>query len=362
MERFMKNAKAKKDSKILVALSGGVDSSVAAALLKRTGYTVEAAYMRCWSRGPYCSADQDEADAARVAARLAIQFRVFNFEKEYKRSVINYFFSEYKKGRTPNPDVICNKEIKFGLFQRKAAQLGFDYIATGHYARITNGVDYRLLCGKDKSKDQSYFLYLVGQKQLAHALFPLGDLTKKEVRKLAKKFALPTANKPDSTGICFVGPADVREFLAQKIKKTHGDIVSVKGEVLGKHIGLSFYTIGQREGIGISASVPYYVASKDLMNNKLIVAPFGHDSLFRSKFTTEAPHWVEGKQPKLPKKVSVKLRHRAKNVAGKVKSTHKDKLEVTLDTAQRAITPGQSAVFHSGNQVLGGAVIDRVIN
>lgn len=360
----------KPNSKILVALSGGVDSSVAAALLIRQHSVsqVEGSYMRCWSEGPYCSADVDQADAAKVAATLGITFHVFNFEKEYKSRVIDYFYSEYEAGRTPNPDVMCNKEIKFGLFLAKAKKLGFDYIATGHYARITNGADYKLLVGKDDNKDQSYFLYLVGQEQLSNTLFPLGDLNKNQVRKLAKKFGLPTAEKPDSTGICFVGPAQIKEFLLQRIKTRHGDIVNLSGEVLGRHIGLPFYTIGQRQGLRISAavpldrraqgtSVPYYVSDKNLKENKLIVVPFGHENLFKDRFTTESPHWVAGTEPKLPKKVQVKLRYRAKNADARINKVGGDGLEVTLDKDQRAITPGQSAVFYDGEKVIGGAVI-----
>lgn len=403
-----------KDKRILVGLSGGVDSSVAAALLQEKGYEVEGAYMRCWSEGPYCTADQDEADAARVAAKLNIPFQVLNFEKEYKKEVIDYFYAEYEAGRTPNPDVMCNKEIKFGIFLRYARKLGFDYIATGHYARISNssfhtspdanrdqysqllrplrglqqletrdqesgnwslatenskhngngranGYSYELLTGVDYSKDQSYFLYLVGQDQLAHTLFPLGDLKKTQVRKLAKKFGLPTANKPDSMGICFVGHVDIREFLAQKIKYSHGDIVSVDGKVLGSHIGLPFYTIGQREGLGVSAHIPQYVVGKNAEKNELIIAPFGHESLFKDKFSASDIHWVSGNEPKFPKKVEVKLRYRAPNAKASVKKLGEGNVEVKLEKPQRAITPGQSAVFYDGDKVIGGAVVDETI-
>lgn len=420
-----------KDKRILVGLSGGVDSSVAAALLQEKGYEVEGAYLRCWSEGPYCNADQDEADAARVAAKLNIPFQVLNFEKEYKKEVIDYFYAEYAAGRTPNPDVMCNKEIKFGLFLKKARKLGFDYIATGHYARISNsslhtspdanrdqysqllrplrglqqletrdqesgnwslvtenskhngngrangysyelltGVDYskdqslvqyQLLAGLDPDKDQSYFLYLVGQDQLAHTLFPLGDLKKTQVRKLAKKYKLPTAKKPDSMGICFVGHVDIREFLAQKIKYSHGDIVSVDGKVLGRHIGLPFYTIGQREGLGVSTHVPQYVVGKDAKNNELIIVPFGHKSLFKDKFRASGTHWVSGDEPKFPKKVEVKLRYRAPNAKASVKKMGEGSVEVKLEKPQRAITPGQSAVFYDGDKVIGGAVVDGTI-
>jgi len=367
-----------KNKRVLVALSGGVDSSVAAALLKEKGFNIEGAYMRCWSTGPYCTADRDEADAAKVAATLGIPFHVFDFEKEYKDSVIDYFYSEYEAGRTPNPDVMCNKEIKFGLFLAKARELGFDYIATGHYARVrsqisdlrlqksktdnsderpSNTVRLELLTGLDSNKDQSYFLYLVGQEQLKHVLFPLGDFTKPQVRKLAKRFGLPTAEKPDSTGICFVGPARIKDFLLQKIKTRHGEIVNLDDKVLGKHIGLPFYTIGQRQGLRISAPVPYYVAGKNIKENKLIVAPFGHESLFKDRFTTQVPHWVEGVEPTLPKKVQVKLRYRAENISAVIHKVGVEELEVALEAPQRAITPGQAVVFYDGEKIIGGAAV-----
>jgi tRNA-specific 2-thiouridylase len=370
--------------RVLIALSGGVDSSVAAVLLKKKGYQVEAAFMRCWSEGPYCSVEQDQTDGGRVAAMLDIPFHIFDFEKEYKKWVIDYFFAEYESGRTPNPDVMCNKEIKFGLFLDKARKMGFDYIATGHYARVTNSVGYHLLTGKDESKDQSYFLFRIGQDQLAHVLFPLGELTKKEVRKLAKKFGLPTADKKDSVGICFVGPAEIKEFLMQKIKPRHGDIVSLSGKVLGQHIGLPFYTIGQREGLGISQTLPYYVAEKDMARNALIVVPIGHKGLFKKEFTAKDVHWVGGSPPRFPAKLQAKLRYRAQNIETTLSKVKNKGLKVILANPQRAITPGQSVVFYrdlqslqpdglrdlrslrssdlQGSEVVGGAVIDNVIN
>jgi tRNA-specific 2-thiouridylase len=346
-----------KNSKILVALSGGVDSAVSASLLKKAGFEVEGAYMRCWSEGPYCSAEQDQADAARVATKLGIPFHVFDFEKEYRQAVIDYFFKEYEAGRTPNPDVMCNKEIKFGLFLDKAKSLGFDLIATGHYARVTNGLGYHLRTGLDKSKDQSYFLYRVGQEQLASAIFPVGHLKKSQVRALATKMGLPVASKPDSTGICFIGPAPIREFLLSRLEKKPGEIVDTAGKVLGEHIGLAFYTIGQREALGVSASAPYYVAEKDLVANRLVVAPIGDEALFKKKFSVKDAHWTAGKEPSLPREIEVKLRYRATNNKAKIKKAQTG-LEVELEIPQRAITPGQSAVFYLGDEVIGGAIID----
>lgn len=346
----------------MVALSGGVDSSVAAALLQKDGHEVEGAYMRCWSSGSYCTADKDQADAAKVARRLGIPFRVLNYEKEYKQKVIDYFFFEYASGRTPNPDVLCNKEIKFGLFLKEAERRGFDYVATGHYARIENGSGYRLFTGLDEDKDQSYFLYRLGQEELSKTIFPLGDLTKQEVRKIARKLKLPTAGKKDSTGICFVGPANIRQLLLTRIRPNRGDIVTVDGDIVGQHIGLPFYTIGQREGLGISKSIPYYVAGKDETSNRLIVAPFGHKALFKQIFTAESPNWIGGKSLSLPKQFEVKLRYRGENVKAVVEKNKSSGLIVRLEKPQKAITPGQASVFYRGSELIGGATITNVIN
>jgi tRNA-specific 2-thiouridylase len=315
--------------------------------------------MVCWNEGPYCTSDQDRADAAKVAAHLKVPFRVFDFRREYREEVINYFFAEYKAGRTPNPDVACNSEIKFGIFLKQALELGFDYVATGHYAQVVwepSLQQFKLLKGSDPNKDQSYFLYKLTQKQLNHVLFPIGHLTKTKVREVAASLNLPNAKKKDSQGICFVGDVEVREFLSQRIKNKIGDVITIDGRVIGKHKGLAFYTIGQREGVGFSEKVPYYVVGKDPNSNGLLVAPLGHPSHFRQELEAVNLTWV-GLEPSLGSRVQVRIRYRQELVEAKIVRISSDKLILEFAEPQKAITPGQAVVLYQKEQVLGGGTI-----
>ena len=335
-------------------MSGGVDSSVAAALLKRAGFNVAGVFMKFWlgpstglvERWNRCCSSDAEQRAREVARVLKMPFYVFNFSKEFKKKIVDCFLKEYRAGRTPNPCVSCNKEIKFGLLLEKALALEAAYIATGHYVRIKGD---KLLKGKDKNKDQSYFLWQLNQKQLKHVLFPVGGYTKKEVRILAKKFKLPTFETPESQEICFVQNT-TNEFLARYLKQKPGSIVEIDGRVLGKHQGLAFYTIGQRKGIGFSGG-PFWVLRKDLKKNLLIVTKKEKD-LYGKELRFENANWLSGKTPKLPIKVKAKVRYRSKLASAIV---FKDK--VVFKQPQRAITPGQSVVFYQGEELLGGGVI-----
>jgi tRNA-specific 2-thiouridylase len=390
---MVKNLKIKKKT-VFVGMSGGVDSSVAAYLLKNDGYDVVGVFMRCWggngsdaSVGVNC-AEKDAEDARRVAEKLKIPFYVWDFEKEYKKKVVDYMIGGYKKGITPNPDVMCNKEIKFGLFLEKALRLGANYVATGHYVRLqtTNNklqtVDkkiYKLYQAKDKTKDQSYFLWTLTQKQLKHCLFPIGDYLKsEEVRQIAKRAGLPTAEKPDSQGVCFIGEFKMEDFLKNYIKSKKGKIKTLDGKILGEHQGLNFYTIGQRKGIKIGgqkglADLPFYVAKKDFKNNVLYVALGNSDrDLFQKELIADSVNWISGTIPKLPLKCEAKIRYRQENqkcVVKKLQTTnYKSRrkvgtpiktsgLKIIFNSPQRAITPGQSVVFYKNKEMLGGGVI-----
>ena len=341
--------------KIIVAMSGGVDSSVAAALLKRAGFNVTGVFMKFWA-GPQkgsverwnrCCSSEAEKRARTVARILGMPFYVFNFSKEFKRRIVDYFLKEYKRGRTPNPCVVCNKEIKFGLLLEKALVLDAEFVATGHYARFQKG---KLLRGRDKNKDQSYFLWQLNQKQLKHIVFPVGNYTKKEVRRLAKKFKLPTSETPESQEVCFVQNT-TNEFLSRYIKEKPGRIVDSKSSVLGQHRGLPFYTIGQRKGIGLPQG-PYWVEKKDLKRNLLMVTKKEKD-LYKKELIFKNVNWLSGKAPKPPLKVKAKIRYRAKLASAIIYKNNK----VIFDRPQRAITHGQSVVFYRGDELLGGAII-----
>ena len=350
-------------------MSGGVDSSVAALLLKQKGYNVVGVYIKGWSLTG--CAEDDARDARRVAGVLGIPFYVFDFEKEFKKSVVDYMISGYQKGETPNPDVMCNKEIKFGLFLKKALELSADYIATGHYVKIKN---CKLKIAKDLNKDQSYFLWTLTQGRLKRCLFPIGDYTKPQIRALAKKYNLPTADKPDSQGVCFIGKIDVAEFLKEKLGKKPGPILTLSGKRVGIHDGLNFYTIGQRKGIGSSGGdVPYYVARKDFKKNALIVAEAENAALFSKKLTVKNVNWISGNPPtgglKLPLKCLARIRYRQPlqkarimNYESGIKNKtiiHNSKFIIQFKEPQRAVTPGQSAVFYNKRgEMLGGGIID----
>ena len=357
------NKKATKKT-VVVGLSGGVDSSVTAALLKKQGFDVIGVYMKNWSEdfGDFgCTWAEDSEDARKVATLLDIPFYVWNFEKEYKEKVVEYFLREYQAGRTPNPDVMCNSEIKFKVFLDKALKLGAHFVATGHYAQVKKVKgQFKLLKGVDPAKDQSYFLYTLKQEQLAKVLFPLGGMKKSHVRLLAKKFKLPNAEKKDSQGICFIGKIDVREFLMANLKARKGEIVSTTGEKVGQHVGLPYYTIGQRQGIGLGGQGPYYVVHKDLKKNRLIVTNDKDDKqLWKQKFQVVDLSWTNT-APKLPLRTGVTIRYHHPDYPAKVEKVGR-KLSVTFLDPQRAITSGQAAVFYRGNELIGGGVIEMVM-
>lgn len=358
------NYKLNKDTKIAVALSGGVDSAVSAALLQKQGFHVEGIFMKNWSGDNFgiqadCPWEQDQKDAEAVCKALNIPFRSLNLEKEYREKVVEYFFAEFGAGRTPNPDVMCNKEIKFGIFLEKAKELGFDMIAAGHYVqRQWNEQDqlFELHRGVDPNKDQSYFLNAITQEQLAKAIFPIGHLQKPEVRKLAEEFNLPVAEKKDSQGICFIGEINVKEFLRKNLEIHQGKIIDIdKEEVVGEHDGIEFYTIGQREGLEIGgAPKPYYVVGKRKQENELLVAMGRKNKhLFKTEVKFSDANWISD-FPKT-KEISAAIRYRQAPGAGQ--------LDLETNTfkfsePQRAIAPGQSIVFYTDSKCLGGAIIN----
>jgi len=352
---------------VMLGVSGGVDSSVAALLLARAGVRVSGLFMQNWEedeRFGECQADRDRADALRVCAKLGIPFHMRNFAAEYWDQVFENFLSEYRAGRTPNPDVLCNREIKFKTFLEHARALGADRIATGHYAR-TDEIDgrHRLLRGRDANKDQSYFLYTLGQTQLSATLFPVGDLPKPEVRALAREAALPTHDKKDSTGICFIGERDFREFLSQYIPAQRGELRTPEGELLGEHDGVMYYTLGQRSGLRIGGrrgadGAAWYVVGKDVAKNILHVAQGGENDWLQShRLVAGQLSWTAGAAPAAEFACTAKTRYRQTDQACRVWISEKG-CKVEFDTPQRAVTPGQSIVFYDGDECLGGGIID----
>jgi tRNA-specific 2-thiouridylase len=352
--------------RVIVGLSGGVDSSVAALRLLEQGWAVEGLFMKNWEEdddADHCSAAEDLADARAVAEKLGIPLHTVNFSTEYWDRVFTYFLDEYRAGRTPNPDVLCNREIKFKAFLEHALELGADHIATGHYADIEcDAEDCRLMRAADDNKDQTYFLYMVGQHALRHTLFPLAGIDKQEVRELAKQAGFPNHKKKDSTGICFIGERRFSEFLARFLPASPGEICTNDGQVIGRHQGLMYYTLGQRQGLGIGGVAdapdePWYVSGKDLEHNRLIVVQgHHHPSLFRDRLVASRVHWIRGEAPQNTH-LQARCRHRQPLQACRV-ATHEQGIEVTFDQPQRAVTPGQSVVLYDDRCCLGGGIID----
>lgn len=334
-------------------MSGGVDSSVTAALLKEQGYDVTGVYMKNWSQdlpGFVCPWKEDYQDAKRVAVQLGIDFKMYDFETEYRHKVVNYMVGEYKAGRTPNPDVMCNQEVKFKLFLETALEDGADMIATGHYARTKEG---RLLTGLDPNKDQTYFLYRVNEDALRKSLMPIGEMYKPEVRELAKKLRLATADKKDSQGICFVGKVGIKEFLLNELgEQRRGPIVDAVGKVIGEHDGAIFYTIGQRHGLDVGGGLPYYVVRKDMEKNEIhVTTDLDDKKLWTKVVALQDLHWIN-QEPEPSKEYQARLRYR-----GPLIKCHFKNSKLILKDEQRGLAAGQSAVIYDGDLVLGGGII-----
>lgn len=356
--------------KVIVGMSGGVDSSVSAWLLQQQGYQVEGLFMKNWEEDDgeeYCTAADDLADAQAVCDKLGIKLHKINFAAEYWDNVFEHFLEEYKAGRTPNPDILCNKEIKFKAFLEFAADdLGADYIATGHYVRRAD-VDGKsqLLRGLDGNKDQSYFLYTLSHQQIAQSLFPVGELEKPEVRRIAEELDLVTAKKKDSTGICFIGERKFRDFLGRYLPAQPGAIETVDGQVVGEHQGLMYHTLGQRKGLGIgglkeSNDDPWYVVDKDVARNRLIVAQGAdHPRLISVGLIAQQLHWVDRQPIAAPLRCTVKTRYRQTDIPCEIVPRGDDRIEVRFDAPVAAVTPGQSAVFYLGDVCLGGGIIEE---
>ena len=356
--------------KVICGMSGGVDSSVSAFILQQQGYQVEGLFMKNWEEDDdtdYCTAAADLADAQAVCDKLGIKLHKINFAAEYWDNVFEHFLTEYKAGRTPNPDILCNKEIKFKAFLEYAAEdLGANYIATGHYVRRRGADDNaQLLRGLDANKDQSYFLYTLSKKQVGQSLFPVGDIEKPIVRAIAEDLGLITAKKKDSTGICFIGERKFKDFLARYLPAQPGNIRTVEGDIIGRHDGLMYHTLGQRKGLGIggvkgASEEAWYVVEKDLVNNELIVAQ-GHDhsALLSTGLIAQQLHWVDRQPIREPLRCTVKTRYRQTDVPCTIEPIDDESIKVIFDEAQIAVTPGQSAVFYLDEVCLGGGIIEQ---
>ena len=353
-----------KKKHVFIGLSGGVDSAVAALLLLEQGYQVTGLFMKNWEeddKGQYCAAAEDLEMARRVSDILSIPLKAVNFSSEYWDRVFRHFLDEYEAGRTPNPDVLCNKEIKFRAFLEHALSLGADYIATGHYTRIRRKNDrYQLLQGKDIDKDQSYFLYTLGQEQLQRVMFPIGGLSKQEVRARAREANLPNHDRKDSTGICFIGERDFRTFLNRYLPTRPGLMTTLAGEQVGRHDGIMFYTLGQRHGLRIGGpGEAWYVVGKDTLTNTLYVEQGElHPALYSHGLCAHTLHWVAGTPPPLPAPVQIRTRHRQAPQTGHLSQSDQNRIQVDFDAPQRAVTPGQSVVIYDQEICLGGGVIE----